>query len=88
MNKEIKVYCTICQTETPHTGTVDLNGELVFSCTVCNVGFLKLPAGLTIDEIKAAFASHESENSGNVIIEKSYEVLDEVMNDPGLQEPQ
>ena len=78
----IQIFCAKCQEDTAHTGAVDLNGELVFSCDVCG-GFLKLPApkvsGMTAADIHAYFAEHKIANEGQVSIQDSIDILGEVM---------
>jgi len=84
--KTIIIFCANCQAETPHTGEVDLNGELVFTCTTPDCGrFVKLPADMTADEARAYFVAHKEANIGQVSVEKSATLLDDIMN--GEAEP-
>lgn len=76
--KTISVFCANEQMETDHTGAVDLNGELVFTCTGCG-RFIKLPVGMTADEVKAYFETHKEANVGQVSVQASHDLLDEVM---------
>ncbi len=83
--KTIDVFCAKCQADTAHTGAVDLNGELVFTCVECG-GFIKAPAGMTAAEIKAHFEEHKEQNAGQVSVQGSIDTLDEVMG--GVPEEQ
>lgn len=76
--KTITLFCAGCQKDQSFDGVVDLNGELVFTCTVCG-RFLKVPANLTVDEIKAFFVTHAEVNAGQVNIENSQVLLDEIL---------
>lgn len=77
--KTIEIFCAKCQEDTPHTGTVDLNGELVLTCQDCE-GFIKLPAGMTLEEKQAYLSDHKESNSGQVNIAGSYKELEELMS--------
>jgi len=83
--KTIDVFCARCQTDTAHTGAVDLNGELVFTCIECG-GFVKVPAGMTASEIKAHFKEHKEHNVGQVSVQGSIDTLDEVMGDVSVEQ--
>lgn len=90
----IQLFCSKCQIETPHAGSVDLNGELVFTClnelgtTLDGNGaqvpvycdrFIKLPAGMTEEEINAFFAKYKADSEGQVDISKSEDALASIM---------
>lgn len=77
--KTITIFCAKCQADTAQTGVVDLNGELIFTCTVCG-GFIKVPAKMTVEEIRALFVAHKEANVGQVSIQESEDTLDELMN--------
>lgn len=77
--KTLSIFCANCQKETPHTGAVDLNGELVFTCTSEGCGrFIKVPAKMSAADIHAHFAEHKEANVGQVSIAESYAALDDV----------
>ena len=78
-SKTISIFCANCQKETPHTGEVDLNGELVFTCTECG-RIIKVPAKMSAEEIRVMFADHKEGNIGQVSVQESHDVLDELMN--------
>lgn len=77
--KTIEIFCANCQEDTAHTGAVDLNGELVFTCTVCD-RFIKVPAGMSAADIKKHFEAHREANVGQVSIQPSHDTLDELMS--------
>ncbi len=77
--KTLSVFCANCQKDTPHTGAVDLNGELVFTCTTDGCGrFIKVPAKMSAGDIHAHFAEHKEANTGQVSIAESFAALDDV----------
>ncbi len=77
--KTLSVFCANCQKETPHIGAVDLNGELVFTCTSDGCGrFIKVPTKMSATDIHAYFAQHKEANTGQISIAESYAALDDV----------
>ncbi len=77
--KTINIFCAKCQKETEHTGQVDLNGEFVFTCLICE-GFFKVPAGYKAEDIKAHFEDHKKANEGQVSVAESEATLDELLS--------
>ena len=75
-----EVFCAKCQQDTTHTGAVDPNGEIVLTCTVCG-GFIKLPSGLSRDEMEAILVDHKDANKGQVSVEQSHKALDELFGE-------
>jgi len=83
--RTLQIFCANCQTETPHTGEVDLNGELVFTCQTEGCGrFIKVPAGMTAEEIHAHFADHKEANVGQVSVAASHAALEDVFAIAGV----
>ena len=63
------VYCDTERKDTDHTAEVDKNSEIVLSCNTkdCN-HFIKLPAGMTTDQIKSHLTEYKEQNSGDIIL--------------------
>ncbi len=79
VQKTLQIFCANCQNDVPHTGEVDLNGELVFTCTTPDCGrFIKVPAGMSAEEIHAYFVAQRESNVGQVSIAESYAMLAKV----------
>lgn len=75
------IFCAKCQKDTPHIGSVDANGELVFTCSTTGCGrFVKLPADVTPADAETYFASHKKENEGQVSLEAQEAKLLTLMN--------
>lgn len=70
------IFCAAEQTTTPHQGSVDGNGEFVFTCLTEGCGrFVKFPADTTPEAFEALVATHEVTNSGQVDISKQQDKL-------------
>lgn len=77
--RTITIFCAKEQADTLHTGQVDLNGELVFTCTTCD-GFIKVPAGMSVEDIKTHLAEHKEANEGQINIAESQDTLDSLFD--------
>lgn len=67
-------YCTKCREDKDHGVIVDQNGEFVFTCTTCD-SFFKLPAGLTVDEIRAEITERKERHANLVTVEDQEALL-------------
>jgi len=78
MTKEL--FCAKEQLITNHEGSVDSNGEFVFTCITkgCN-SFLKFPASVSPKDFKVLLEKHEAANKGQVSVEIQEKKLKELM---------
>ena len=74
------VFCANEQKVTQHKGTVDVNGEFLFTCQGCG-RFLKFPANTT--NINDLITKHEGSNKGQVSIAIQEAKLAELMKAEG-----
>jgi hypothetical protein len=63
----ILVFNADLQRESPHTLTIDGNGEVILTCTE-NGRFLKFPKGTTADELRALLTEHKNANEGQISV--------------------
>ena len=64
------IWCDFEQKDAVHNGEVDQNNELLFQCATLGCGhFVKLPKGMTTDEINTWFATYKVDNTGKVTAE-------------------
>ena len=68
MKKTIPAFCANCQEETPHTVSVQDNGEILLTC-ICD-RFIKLPADLEPDGVKTCLDEHKAANEGQLTVER------------------
>lgn len=80
------IFCAKCQEITPHTGTVDGNGEFVFSCTTPDCGrFVKFPAEMNKKDFTVLTGEHQAQNEGQISIEAQEKKLSEIMDEETLE---
>jgi hypothetical protein len=61
-------FCANCQAETPHAITMDENQEGVLTCDCGR--FIKIPAGMSKDDIDSHLEAHKESNQGQVTQER------------------
>ena len=76
------IFCTKEQKVTQHTGTIDANGEFLFSCLTEDCGrFIKFPASTTKEEFETLIKAHQEKNAGQVSIEEQEKKLKEILEE-------
>ena len=75
------IFCDFEQTDTYHDGSVDQNNDLLFQCSTPECGhFIKLPSGMTVEEIDAWLSNYKETNVGKVTVAEVQAVATEQEN--------
>lgn len=76
------IFCTKEQKVTQHIGTIDANGEFLFSCLTEDCGrFIKFPATTTKEEFETLINVHQEQNTGQVSLEEQEKKLKEIVGE-------
>lgn len=85
------IFCTKQQKVTPHTGTVDANGEFVFRCAGeidgddCGA-FVKYPADTTPEKLDELIEVEAEANEGQVSLEGQEDTLKLMLGESNSEE--